>query len=67
MTGPIDPTDTHHLLAADAVQGAVAVQLQELLLERRDLLADYALVALQLRLPRPAQPHAARGAAACWV
>lgn len=53
-----------HLLAADAMEGAVPVQLEELLLEGRDLLADDALVALELRLPRPAQAHAARGRAA---
>lgn len=54
----------HHLLPPDAVQGAVAVQLLELLLQGRDLPADDALVALQLRLPRAPEPHAARGAPA---
>ena len=55
---------TNHLLPAHAVEGAVAVELEELLLQAGDLAADDALVALQLRLPGPAEAHAARRAAA---
>jgi len=51
-----------HFFPSHTVEGAVSVELQQLLLQVPNLAPNFSFVRFELRLPRPAQTDGARGA-----